>query len=793
MFVVDRKGQIRTFNPEEITIRNRMLTTGLSSFVDLEKITSRIVEGFTNGMTTVEIDQYASEIAAYLTGEHPDYGVLAGRISVANLHRNTPNTFSEAMEALHQQHWKRSGANSDDFRDEEGYMDATFMSVVRKYATVLNEAIDHAADFNCDYFSISTWQKSYLMTDSERPLERPQYAMMRIAVFLNMHDVPLALKTYRILSAGGYTHASPTIFNAGKKKSQCSSCFLLQMESDSVEGIYNTIKASALISKEAGGIGLAVHKIRAKGALIKGSGGHSDGIIPMLKVFQYTARYIDQGGNKRKGAFAVYLEPWHTDIFEFLDLRKNHGFEADRARDLFLGLWIPDLFMERVEMDQSWTLFSPDTAIGLHTCYGSEFDRLYVQYEADSQIPKRVVRARDLWQAIITAQLETGNPYMMYKDACNNKSNHKHLGTIQCSNLCTEIVEYTAPDEVAVCNLSSVALPHSVKRDSNGQAYFDHQNLYEVTYLAAWNCDSVIDLNYYPVPEAKNSNIRHRPIGLGVQGLADVFHLLQMAFDSDAARVLNKEIFETMYFAALQASTDKAKKYGPFPSYHGCPVSKGILQYDMWGVQPSSRWNWTALKADIARYGVRNSLLMAPMPTASTSQILGNNETIEPFTSNMYVRRTHAGEFICFNKYLVQVLQSRNLWRPDIINHIKAHYGSVQQLEELPLEVRLRFKTVFELSMKCLVDQMLDRAVFIDQSQSFNVWMETPDPVRLTRIHFYAWKRGGKTSMYYCRTRAAVEAQQVTVAPPSQPHTTPKNIEEPGQFCTMQDGCLSCQ
>jgi ribonucleoside-diphosphate reductase alpha chain len=590
-------------------------------------------------------------------------------------------------------------------------------------------------------------------------VERPQHLLMRVAVGIHGEDIPAAIETYNLLSEKWFTHATPTLFNAGTPKPQLSSCFLLTMKDDSIDGIYDTLKQTAKISQSAGGIGLSIHNVRAKGSYIKGTGGTSNGIVPMLRNFDMTARYVDQGGGKRKGSFAIYLEPWHADVFDFLELKKNHGKEEMRARDLFYAMWIPDLFMKRIEDNEMWSLFCPNEAPGLAECWGEDFERLYEKYEKEGKYRKQV-KAQDLWFEILEAQIETGTPYMLYKDAANRKSNQKHLGTIKSSNLCTEIIEYTSPDEVAVCNLASIALPKFVTDEGK----FDHQKLYEITKVVTRNLNKVIDVNYYPVIEAKNSNMRHRPIGIGVQGLADAFILLRMPFDSEEARGLNTDIHETIYFAAMEASMELAKEHGPYESYKGSPVSKGIFQFDMWGVTPSSRrWDWTKLKQEVKKNGVRNSLLLAPMPTASTSQILGNNECFEPYTSNIYTRRTLSGEFIIANKHLMKDLISAGLWSETMRQKLIGANGSVQGIAEIPQNIKDIYKTVWEISQKAIIDMSADRGAYICQSQSLNIHLTNPNFGKLTSMHFYAWKKGLKTGMYYLRSNAAADAIKFTL------------------------------
>lgn len=677
------------------------------------------------------------------------------------------------------------------------------MKVIDDHADLLDSTIIYDRDYGFDYFGFKTLEKSYLLKIDEKIAERPQHMYMRVAVGIHKEDIDEVIKTYHLLSERWMTHATPTLFNAGTPKPQMSSCFLLTMKEDSIDGIYDTLKQTAKISQSAGGIGLAIHNIRATGSYIGGTNGTSNGLVPMLRVFNDTARYVDQGGGKRKGAFAVYLEPWHADIFEFLDLRKNHGKEELRARDLFYALWISDLFMKRVESDGEWSLFCPNEAPGLSECWGKEFEELYERYEKEGRA-RKTVKAQELWFAVLESQIETGTPYMLYKDAANSKSNQQNLGTIKSSNLCTEIMEYTSPDEIAVCNLASLALPRFV---IDGK--FDHEKLYEVTYQVTKNLNKIIDYNYYPVEEARNSNMRHRPIGLGVQGLADVFILLRLPFESELAKMLNKNIFETIYFAAMTASKDLAKEQGAYETFAGSPVSKGIFQFDMWGVTPTDRWDWTTLKEEVKQYGVRNSLLVAPMPTASTSQILGNNECFEPYTSNIYTRRVLSGEFIVVNKHLLKDLVELGLWNNDMKNKIIAANGSVQNIDEIPADIKELYKTVWEIKQRNIIDMAADRGAYICQSQSLNLFVDSPTTSKLTSMHFYAWKKGLKTGMYYLRTQAATQAVQFTVQKQSavitepvipntaaqKPAATETDVEPTqtdGPTCSMQDGCISC-
>ncbi|HEX5026642.1 MAG TPA: ribonucleoside-diphosphate reductase subunit alpha, partial [Agriterribacter sp.] len=647
-----------------------------------------------------------------------------------------------------------------------------------------------------DYFGFKTLEKSYLLRLDGKVAERPQHMYMRVAIGIHKADIDAAIKTYHLMSERWFTHATPTLFNAGTPKPQMSSCFLLTMKEDSIDGIYDTLKQTAKISQSAGGIGLSIHGIRATGSYIGGTNGTSNGIIPMLRVFNDTARYVDQGGGKRKGAFAIYLEPWHADVFAFLDLRKNHGKEEMRARDLFYALWIPDLFMKRVEANGEWSLFCPHEAPGLHECWGEEFETLYEQYEAEGRARKKV-KAQELWFAILDAQIETGTPYLLYKDAANRKSNQQNLGTIKSSNLCTEILEFTSKDEVAVCNLASMALPRFVLDDK-----FDHAKLYEVTYEVTKNLNKIIDNNYYPVQEARNSNMRHRPIGLGVQGLADVFILLRLPFESEAAKKLNGEIFETIYFAAMTASKDLAKLDGAYETCKDSPVSKGVFQFDMWGVEPSLRWDWYRLKDEVIKHGVRNSLLVAPMPTASTSQILGNNECFEPYTSNIYVRRVLSGEFVVVNKHLLKDLIELNLWNDEMKNKIMTLNGSIQKIEGIPDHIKEIYKTVWEIKQRTIIDMAADRGAYICQSQSLNLFVDNPNAGKLTSMHFYAWKKGLKTGMYYLRTKAASQAVQFTVEKQggkmveplvnAKDLATPEVGDEAGDSCRMEEGCVTC-
>jgi ribonucleoside-diphosphate reductase alpha chain len=750
MLVVKRDGKTESVKFDKITARIQKLCYGLDPTVESVKVAMKVIEGIYDGVTTSELDNLAAEVAASLTTTHPEYALLASRIAVSNLHKNTQKSFSKTMELLYTYIDSKTGKKAPLLADD-------VYDIIQKNAEVLDSTIIYDRDFGYDYFGFKTLERSYLLKLNGKVAERPQHMLMRVAIGIHKNDIDAAIDTYTLMSERWFTHATPTLFNAGTPKPQMSSCFLLTMKDDSIDGIYDTLKQCAKISQSAGGIGLSIHNIRATGSYIRGTNGTSNGIIPMLRVFNDTARYVDQGGGKRKGSFAIYLEPWHSDVFDFLDLRKNTGKEEGRARDLFLALWIPDLFMRRVEENGDWSLFCPNEAPGLSDCWGEKFEELYTKYEQEGKA-RKTIKAQDVWFKIMEAQIETGNPYLLYKDAANRKSNQQNLGTIKSSNLCTEILEFTSADEVAVCNLASLALPRFV---INGE--FDHKKLYDVTRSATRNLNRVIDQNYYPVPEAKNSNMKHRPIGLGVQGLADTFVMLNMPFESDEARQLNKEIFETIYFAGMTESKEQAKKEGAYASYEGSPVSKGIFQYDMWDVTPSSRWDWTELKAEVKKYGVRNSLLLAPMPTASTSQILGNNECFEPFTSNIYTRRTLSGEFVVVNKYLLKDLVKRKLWNDNLKNKIIAGNGSVQGIEEIPQDLKELYKTVWEIKQKAVIDMAADRGAYICQSQSLNLFVENANFGKLTSMHFYAWKKGLKTGMYYLRTKAASDAIKFTV------------------------------
>jgi ribonucleoside-diphosphate reductase alpha chain len=795
MFVIKRNGRKESVKFDKVTARIEKLSYKLSSLVNPIDVAKKVIEGIYEGVPTTELDNLAAETAASLTTKHPDYAILASRIAVSNLHKNTVKSFSETMHALYEYVDRRSGKKLPLLADD-------VWQVIQDNAELLDSTIIYDRDFAFDYFGFKTLEKAYLLRINGKIAERPQHMYMRVAVGIHKNDIENVIKTYHLMSERWFTHATPTLFNAGTPKPQMSSCFLLTMKEDSIDGIYDTLKQTAKISQSAGGIGLAIHNIRATGSYIGGTNGTSNGIIPMLRVYNDTARYVDQGGGKRKGAFAIYLEPWHADVFEFLDLRKNHGKEEARARDLFYALWISDLFMQRVEEDGEWSLFCPNEAPGLSDCWGKEFVALYTKYEQEGRA-RRTIKAQELWFAILESQIETGTPYMLYKDAANGKSNQQNLGTIKSSNLCTEILEYTSPEEIAVCNLASLALPRFVT-----EGKFDFQTLYEVTYQAALNLNKIIDNNYYPVEEARRSNMRHRPIGLGVQGLADVFILMRLPFESDLAKMLNKNIFETIYFAAMTASKDLAKIDGAYETFQGSPLSKGQFQFDLWNVTPSDRWDWETLRAEVMEFGARNSLLVAPMPTASTSQILGNNECFEPYTSNIYTRRVLSGEFVIVNKHLLKDLVNLGLWNNNMKNRVIAANGSIQGIDEIPAEIKELYKTVWEIKQRSLIDMAADRGAFICQSQSLNIFVDTPTTSKLTSMHFYGWKKGLKTGMYYLRTQAAAQAVQFTIEKQGSQEMEPLvpqaaaaaegNVDDittdfsDGATCTMQDGCVSC-
>jgi ribonucleoside-diphosphate reductase alpha chain len=785
MHVVKRDGRSESVKFDKITSRIERLCYGLDpKHVDPVDVAKKVIQGLYNGVTTSELDSLAAEIAASLTTKHPDYALLASRIAVSNLHKNTKKSFTETMKDLATYTNPKNGQKAPLIAKD-------IYKIIEKNAEILDSTIIYDRDFDFDYFGFKTLEKGYLLKINGKVVERPQHMLMRVAVGIHREDIEAAIETYNLMSERWFTHATPTLFNAGTPKPQLSSCFLLMMKDDSIEGIYDTLKQCAKISQSAGGIGLSINNIRATGSYIRGSSGTSNGIVPMLRVFNDTARYVDQGGGKRKGAFAIYLEPWHADIFDFLELKKNHGKEEMKARDLFYALWIPDIFMKRVEQNGDWTLFCPNEAKGLADSHGEEFERLYLKYESEGK-GRKTVKAQELWFAIMESQIETGTPYMLYKDAANGKSNQKNLGTIKSSNLCTEVIEYTSPDEVAVCNLASIALPRFVV-----DGKFDHDRLFEVTKVITRNLNKIIDINYYPVEEAKRSNFRHRPIGIGVQGLADVFMLLKMPFDSEEARALNTEIFETIYFGSMTSSKDLAKANGAYETFQGSPLSQGQFQFDMWNVKPSSRWDWETLRGEVKQHGARNSLLLAPMPTASTSQILGNNECIEPYTSNIYTRRVLSGEFIVVNKYLMKELVELGLWNNQLKDKIVASNGSVQGIPEIPQNVKDVYRTVWEIKQRSLIDMAADRGAFICQSQSLNLFLEDANFAKLTSMHFHAWKKGLKTGMYYLRTKAAADAIKFTVDAQTRLPAAPETSKEKKMadiVCSLEnkDECTSC-
>ena len=784
MYVEKRDGRKEAVKFDKITARIVKMCYGLDPLVSPEAVAMKVIEGLFDGVTTTQLDNLAAEVAAAKTIDHPDYALLASRISVSNLHKETKKVFSDVMSDLYTYIDPKTGENAALLSDE-------VYQVIQDNKEKLDSSIIYDRDFRYDYFGFKTLTRSYLLKLKGEIAERPQQMLMRVSIGIHKNDIDSAIKTYNLMSEGWFTHATPTLFNSGTPKPQMSSCFLLTMKEDSIEGIYDTLKSCAQISQSAGGIGLALHDIRAKGSYIKGTNGESNGIVPMLRVFNDTARYVDQGGGKRKGSFAMYIEPWHADVFDFLEMKKNHGKEEARARDLFYALWIPDLFMKRVKENGEWTLMCPHECPGLSDTHSAEFEALYTKYESEGK-GRKTIKAQDLWFKILESQIETGTPYMLYKDAANAKSNQQNLGVIKSSNLCTEIIEYTAPDEVAVCNLASLALPKYITEDKK----FDHDKLFEVTYQATLNLNKIIDGNYYPVEEARKSNMRHRPIGLGVQGLADTYILLGLPFECDEARALNRDIFETIYYAAMTASKDLAKIDGSYETYEGSPVSKGEFQFDLWGVAPTERWEWDVLKAEVKEHGVRNSLLLAPMPTASTAQILGNNECFEPYTSNIYTRRVLSGEFIIVNKHLLKDLVKEGLWNKSVRQEIMIANGSIQNIDVIPQHIKDLYKTAWEISQKAIIDQAADRGAYICQSQSLNIFMENANFGKLTSMHFYGWEKGLKTGMYYLRTKAATDAIKFTIDKSEIQEPTAKSIEEAQAeaACSIDNGddCEMC-
>ena len=753
MYVIKRDGHKEPIMFDKITARIKTLCYGLNDLVDPVRVAMRVIEGLYDGVTTSELDNLAAEISATMTTTHPDYAQLASRISVSNLHKNTKKSFSSTMKDLYEYVNPRTGKKAPLLADE-------VYEVIEKNAEKIDSNIIYNRDYGYDFFGFKTLERSYLLKLNGKIAERPQHMLMRVSIGIHLGDLDAAFETYELMSKKYFTHATPTLFNAGTPKPQMSSCFLLTMKQDSIDGIYDTLKQTAKISQSAGGIGLSIHNIRATGSYIAGTNGTSNGIVPMLRVFNDTARYVDQGGGKRKGSFAIYVEPWHADIFDFLELKKNHGKEEMRARDLFYAMWTPDLFMKRVEENAEWTLMCPNECPGLYDCYDEEFDKLYTKYEKQGK-GRRTIKARELWDKILESQIETGTPYMLYKDSANRKSNQKNIGTIRSSNLCTEILEYTSKDEIAVCNLASIALPMFIKENE-----FDHEQLFNVTKRVTKNLNKVIDRNYYPVIEAENSNFRHRPIGLGVQGLADTFIRLRLSFTCDEAKQLNQEIFETIYYAAVMASIEEAEKDGAYKTYKGSPISEGEFQHNLWGIKDeelSGRWDWKDARKKLKKHGIRNSLLVAPMPTASTSQILGNNECFEPYTSNIYTRRVLSGEFIVVNKYLLEDLVALGVWNEDMKQELMQANGSIQNIKGIPDDIKEIYRTVWEMSMKDIIDMARHRGYFIDQSQSLNLFMEGATTAKLTSMHFYGWKSGLKTGMYYLRTKSAVDAIKFTL------------------------------
>jgi ribonucleoside-diphosphate reductase alpha chain len=784
MYVVKRDGRKEAVKFDKITARIVKMCYGLDPLVSPEAVAMKVIEGIYDGVSTSDLDNLAAEVAAAKTIDHPDYALLASRIAVSNLHKETKKTFSDVMSDMYHYIDPKTGQKASLLADD-------VYQIIQENKELLDSSIIYDRDFRYDYFGFKTLTRSYLMKLNGKIAERPQQMLMRVSLGIHKNDVKSAIKTYDLMSDGWFTHATPTLFNAGTPKPQMSSCFLLTMKEDSIGGIYDTLKSCAQISQSAGGIGLALHDIRATGSYIKGTNGTSNGIVPMLRVFNDTARYVDQGGGKRKGSFAMYIEPWHADVFDFLDLKKNHGKEEQRARDLFYALWIPDLFMKRVKENAHWTLMCPHECPGLSDTHSAEFEALYTKYESEGK-GRKTIQAQDLWFKILESQIETGTPYMLYKDSANSKSNQQNLGTIKSSNLCTEIIEYTAPDEIAVCNLASIALPKYVTENKT----FDHDKLFEVTYQATLNLNKIIDENFYPVPEAKKSNMRHRPIGLGVQGLADAFIMMGFPFESEDAKKLNREVFETIYYAAMTASKDLSKELGSYETYEGSPVSKGIFQYDMWNVTPSNRWEWDVLKEEVKKYGVRNSLLLAPMPTASTAQILGNNECFEPYTSNIYTRRVLSGEFIIVNKHLLKDLVKAGLWNKDMRQKIMTANGSIQNISEIPQYLKDLYKTAWEISQKAIIEQAAERGAYICQSQSLNIFMENANFGKLTSMHFYGWEKGLKTGMYYLRTKAATDAIKFTVEKnvAAEPAAQLVEDQQAAIACSLDDpdGCEMC-
>lgn len=791
MKVIKRNGKFEVVSFDKILKRIKSLGSECNITINYTSFVMKVIDQIYDGITTMKIDELSAELGASLSVQNPDYSKLAGYVIVSNHHKNTPTNFFTACKKLYN--------NKDIHGKHVPIINESIWKIVQKNKTELESIIQHRRDYDIDYFGFKTLERSYLLKINNEIIERPQYLWMRVSIAIHGNDMEKVKETYNYMSSKYFTHATPTLFNAGTLNQQLSSCYLIGMEDDSITGIYKTLQDCAQISKFSGGIGLHIHNIRAKNSHIRGTNGKTDGIVPMLKVFNATAKYVNQSG-KRNGSFAIYLEPWHPDVEDFLDLRKNHGDEELRARDLFYALWIPDLFMKRIKTNGTWSLFCPDECPGLSDIHSEEFEALYTKYENEQKYRKQI-NARELWFKILDSQMETGTPYILYKDACNRKSNQKNLGTIKSSNLCTEIIEYSDKDETAVCNLASLALSSyvvTIEHNDDGNTsytyHFDYEKLHDVTKVVTENLNRVIDLNFYPTEKTVRSNMRHRPIGIGVQGLADVFAIMKVPFYSKEASEINKNIFETIYHAALEKSNEIAKRRkdseedsdfneydktyngwteedkrryrGAYSSFPGSPASQGILQFDLWNVNPTNtRYNWTKLKEDIVDHGLRNSLLVAPMPTASTSQILGNNECFEPFTSNIYTRRTLAGEFIIVNKYLMKELIDMNMWSEAIKTNIIENNGSIQHIDGLSEDMKLRYRTVWEIPMRHIIDMSRDRGAYICQSQSLNLWMEDPTYNAMTSMHFYSWEAGLKTGIYYLRRKAKHQAQQFTVEP----------------------------
>ena len=771
MHVIKRNGKTEDISFDKILKRIKILGQEAGNIqINYSALVMKVIDQLYDKIETTKIDELAAEHCASMSTQHYDYGTLASRIVISNHQKNTNAQFSKVVKQLFQ--------NEDIDGTNKPLVSQQFWDFVKANAKALDAMIVHERDYLIDYFGFKTLERAYLFKLKNTIVERIQHMWMRVAIGIHGNDLELVKETYDLMSQKYFIHATPTLFNAGTPRPQMSSCYLIAMEDDSLEGIYNTLKDCAMISKWAGGIGLHIHNVRAKGTFIQGTNGTSNGIVPMLRVFNNTARYVDQGGGRRNGSFAVYMEPWHPDVEDFLEMKQNHGDEETKGRDLFYAIWMCDLFMERVKENAEWSLFCPHECPGLADVYGDKFRDLYLKYESEKKA-RRSVSARDLWFKILDSQMETGTPYLVYKDACNLKSNQQNVGTIKSSNLCTEIIEYSDENETAVCNLGSIGLPTFVNEETK---QFDYEKLHQIAKIVTNNLNSVIDVNFYPTEKTKVSNMRHRPIGIGVQGLADTFVLMDIPFHSDAAKEVNKLIFETIYHAALEKSNEIAIKLKePYSTFAGSPASKGVLQFDMWGVTPSDRYDWTSLKKSICYHGLRNSLLVAPMPTASTSQILGFNECFEPFTSNLYSRRTLAGEFIIVNKYLMKELIDLGLWNEQIKNNIIANKGSIKQLTNLPEHLRDKYKIVWEIPMKHVIDMSADRGAYICQSQSLNLWMEDPNYSTLTAMHFYGWKKGLKTGIYYLRRKAKHQAQQFTI----EPEKKQKEYGKTDEICEM--------